>query len=210
LILPNVQLLLVLDLPNQLFMPRGVRARGGRILSFNSRTHDRHVITITVDTLLTPLSQQPQIIAQLIGDALLGDRQCDSIFIVQARWTNSGIKPTTWSNPGTGNGAICLTLCGAGGPRLLGSQLELPLFQIQPNPTTDDVTGIVTANERGHYMLEVATLDGTVITKHELGQLEAGRAYEVAIHVHHLAAGIYWVRLRSPRSIRSVPLVRIP
>ena len=210
LILPNVQLLLVLDLPNQLFMPRGVRARGGRILSFNSRTHDRHIITITVDTLLTPLSQQPQIIAQLIGDALLGDRQCDSIFIVQARWTNSGIKPTTWSNPGTGNGAICLTLCGAGGPRLLGSQLELPLFQIQPNPTTDDVTAIVTANERGHYMLEVATLDGTVITKHELGQLEAGRAYEVAIHVHHLAAGIYWVRLRSPRSIRSVPLVRIP
>jgi hypothetical protein len=59
-------------------------------------------------------------------------------------------------------------------------------------------------------MLEVATLDGTVITKHELGQLEAGRTYEVAIHVHHLAAGIYWVRLRSPSSIRSVPLVRIP
>ncbi len=210
LILSNVQLLLVLDLPNQLFMPRGVRARGGRIQSFNSRTHNRHVITITVDTLLTPLSQQPQVIAQLIGDALLGDRQCDSTFIVQARWTNSGIKPTTWTNPGTGNGALCLTLCGAGGPRLLGSQLELPLFQVQPNPTTDDVTAIVTANERGHYTLEVATLDGTVITKHELGQLEAGRSYEVPIHVHHLAAGIYWARLRSPSSIRLAPLVRIP
>lgn len=209
LVLPNAQLLLVLDVPNQLFMPRGVRARGGRIQSFNSRTRDRHVITITVDTLLAPLSQQPQLIAQLLGDAMLGDRQCDSIFIVQARWTNSGIKPTTWINPGQGNGALCLTLCGAGGPRLLGSELQLPVFQIHPNPTTDDATAIITANERGSYELEVLSLDGIVLAKQALGQLEAGSSYQVALQLDRIASGLYWARLRTPSGVRVEPLVLV-
>lgn len=208
-VLQNVQLLLVLDIPNQLFMPRGVRARGGRIQSFNSRTHDRHVITMTIDTLLAPLSQQPQLIAQLLGDAMLGDRQCDSMFIVQARWTNSGIKPTTWINPSQGNGALCLTLCGAGGPRLLGSELQLPLFQITPNPTTDDATLFITANERGSYELEIISLDGTVLSKQVLGQLEVGYSSQVALRLDRFASGFYWVRLRTPSGMRVIPLVRV-
>ncbi len=209
LVLPNAQLLLVLDVPNQLFMPRGVRARGGRIQSFNSRTHDRHVITLTIDTLLAPLSQQPQLIAQLLGDAMLGDRQCDSMYIVQARWTNSGLKPTTWTNPGQGNGALCLTLCGAGGPRLLGSELQLPLFQILPNPTSDDATAIITANERGSYELEVLSLDGQVLAKHALGLLDAGRSYQIALPLNRLSSGVYWARLRTPSGMRVEPLVRV-
>jgi hypothetical protein len=209
LVLPNTQLLLVVDLPNQLFMPRGVRARGGRILSFNSRTHDRHVITVTIDTLLNPINNQPQLIAQLIGDAMLGDRQCDSVYIVQARWTNSGIKPTTWNNPGQGNGMLCLTLCGAGGPRLLGSQLQLPLMTISPNPATDDVTITIAANERGSYVVELVSADGSRLEEHPLGTLHAGLAYHYTLDLGRYASGLYWVRLWTPSGIRTTPLVRI-
>ncbi len=209
LVLPNAQLMLVVDLPNQIFMPRGVRARGGRIISFNSRTYDRHSITLTVDTLLNPISNQPQVIAQLLGDAMLGDRQCDSAYIVQARWTNSGIKPTTWNNPSLGNGMLCLTLCGAGGPRLLGSQLQLPLLTIAPNPATNDATLTIAANERGEYHIELISPDGTVLQSNSLGMLHAGMAYEYLLNVSNYPTGVYWLRLRTPSTARTLPLIRI-
>jgi len=210
LVLPNVQLLLVLDLPNQIFMPRGVRARGGRILSFNSRTHDRHVITITVDTLLNAINNQPQVIAQLLGDAILGDRQCDSAYIAQVRWTNSGIKPTTWNNPSSGNGMLCLTLCGAGGARLLGSQLQLPLLTVAPNPTSDEATITIAANERGTFAIELVSLDGgAVLAKHAIGTLQAGMAYQYVLDMSRYTTGVYLLRLWTPSGVRTTPLVRI-
>ncbi|MCX8050513.1 MAG: choice-of-anchor D domain-containing protein [Chlorobi bacterium] len=209
LVLPNAQLLLVLDLPNQLFMPTGVRARGGRILSFNSRTHERHNITVTIDTLLVPISNQPQVIAQLIGDAMLGDRQCDSIAIDQARWTNSGIKPTTWLNPGLGNGRLCVTLCGAGGPRLLGSSLQLPLMTVAPNPLEDNAQLTIAPNESGDYRLDLVAADGTVLASTWLGRLSAGSAYEMTFDMSPYAAGAYWFRLRTPSAVRHYPVTRM-
>ncbi|MCS6999588.1 MAG: T9SS type A sorting domain-containing protein, partial [Candidatus Kapabacteria bacterium] len=207
--LPAAQLLLVLDIPNQLFMPTGVRSRAGRIQSFNSRTHDRHIITITVDTLLTMISPQPAVILQLIGDAMLGDRQCDSMFIVNARWTNAGLKPTTWINRGTGNGQLCVTLCGAGGPRLLGSTLELPLLTIQPNPAQESTTVTIAAAERGSYSLEVISLEGTVIDRRELGVLTAGQQYTYSLNLSSVANGVYLLRLKTPTSIVVRPFVRL-
>lgn len=208
-VLPNAQLLLVLDVPNQLFMPTGVQARGGRIQSFNSRNHNRHNITITIDTLLNPLSQEPHVLAQLIGDAMLGDRQCDSIFIIQARWTNSGLKPTTWLNPGGGNGQLCLTLCGAGGPRLLGSELQLPLLQIQPNPVEEVAAVTITANERGFYTLEVRGLDGRALLMEEIGYLSAGISRRVLLNLSSYATGVYWIRLQTPSQSIVQPIIRV-
>ncbi|MCX7929968.1 MAG: choice-of-anchor D domain-containing protein [Chlorobi bacterium] len=209
LMIPNAQLLLVLDVPNQLFMPTGVRARGGRIQSFNSRTHDRHNITITIDTLLAPISSNPQVITQLVGDAMLGDRQCDSVFIVQARWTNTGIKPTTWLNPGTGNGQLCLTLCGAGGLRLLGSTLQLPLLTITPNPATDVVHLTVAPNEQGEYAIELLAADGRIIDRVQIGKLSAGYAYQVSVDMSHYATGTYWCRIYTPSATRHYPMLLI-
>lgn len=208
-VLPNAQLLLVLDIPNQLFMPTGVQARGGRIQSFNSRNHDRHNITITIDTLLNPLSPEPHVIAQLVGDGMLGDRQCDSILIIQAKWTNSGLKPTTWLNPGRGNGQLCLTLCGAGGPRLLGSELQLPLLLIQPHPVEGVATVTITANERGFYTLEIRGLDGRVLLMKEVGHLSAGTTRSVSLDLSCHAAGVYWIRLQTPSQSLIRPILRI-
>jgi hypothetical protein len=80
---------------------------------------------------------------------------------------------------------------------------------ISPNPATDDVTITIAANERGSYVVELVSADGSRLEEHPLGTLHVGLAYHYTLDLGRYASGLYWVRLWTPSGVRTTPLVRI-
>ena len=128
---------------------------------------------------------------------MLGGRECDSIAITKFDWTNSGVRPTNWANPGKGNANYCTIICQANGSRLLGGALTGLTFTISPNPTDDAAIFSLRTVESGKYNVTVLNTTGQVVKQFDF-DAQANRTYEFDQPLSDISNGLYYVRYSSP------------
>lgn len=208
--LPKGQFQTTLDFPYDMFHPKDINAKNhsGRFTNFATPAGGRYLVTLTVDTTLSPISQDSVLLAEIIGDALLGDTECDSIRINSFDWINTGLKPTTWNNKGEGDNKLCTIICKEGNDRLLGSNKALAL-KISPSPVNDGsrtVTMEATSLESGVHSIIMLNATGSEVMRLDFNS-SVGQTHSFTQQLDAVADGLYYIILRSPTQQRTQPLI---
>ncbi len=195
------------DIPADMFHALRIEDAVGRFIP-DPAIGNRQTLTVTVDTLGSPLSPLATKLATISGAAMLGAQECDSLYLVNFSWTNSGVHPTTISNAGQGNGEYCTTFCSVNGKRLLGTS-DVPLqFVLGPNPSSDHFNILLHSVEAGLYRFEFFNETGQCVDRFETHAL-ANRSYEFNRSIASLSSGIYSVRMSTDTRSLTVPVVVI-
>ncbi|MBX7154533.1 MAG: choice-of-anchor D domain-containing protein [Candidatus Kapaibacterium sp.] len=206
--LPQAQFQASIDFPADLFMPNDLNPKaGGVIQNFSPVANGRRSITINIDTTLNPIGPQAALLTEIIGDAMLGDTECDSAFISDIVWKNNGIRPTTWINKDSTGGKICMTICKDGGNRLI-SQSGLGFYLIvSPNPTQGDITIQFATSEKSIHEIVISTAEGKEVEKIVMESVALNQPQTLIKHTDSLANGLYFITLRSATQSKILPLM---
>ncbi len=190
------------SIPADMFHAMRIESAVGRFIPDPNLVGNQQTLEISVDTIANRLSQQPTLIATIAGAAMLGAQECDSVYLVQFAWTNSGPHPTTISNTGLGNGEYCTTICAANGSRLLGTTQSPLQMLLSPNPGSDHLNVQVRSVEAGVYSFELFNETGQVVDQFDLNA-SPNRVYTVDRDLTRLSTGVYSLQLSTQtRSIR--------
>ena len=141
------------------------------------------------------------VIVELLGDMTIGPLDSTDIIFDQAAVT----APNVTSRLLTENGSIKITICQAGGDRLVRRSGRLSV-QVHPNPVSDDGEIVTETYERGRHSLMLITAEGRTIPLNSWDHDASSPVVHHRIPVEALPSGLYQVVLETPSRRRILPL----
>ncbi|MBU3700041.1 MAG: choice-of-anchor D domain-containing protein [Candidatus Kapabacteria bacterium] len=141
------------------------------------------------------------VIAELLGDMTIGPLDSTDVLFEQAAVT----APNVTSRLLTQDGSIKITICEAGGDRLVRRSGRLSV-QIHPNPVADDGEIVTETYERGLHTLTLITAEGRTISLNSWNHDASSPVVHHRIPVEALPSGLYQVVLETPSRRRILPL----
>lgn len=188
----------------RLFLPLSVSR--GKLTSRLDPATDRRIVTVEVSgvdvTAATP------VLVRIIGNALLGSIPSDSLYWRSFTWTAG----TTARIDSAINGFLALTLCEAGGKRLISDTLKTFGLAVLSKPNSAEISLSVATVELGHHSIELFNTSGQSVLTKEWEVTDrgvAGRWQEIPLETMHLASGGYIVVFKSPSKIKTENVVII-
>jgi hypothetical protein len=187
-----------------IFLP--LSASRGKLTTSIDPATDKRIVRIEV-TGLDVTSATP-VLVRIIGNALLGSIESDSL-----KWRgNNGF---TWTAGTTAqidsavNGYLALTLCEAGGKRLISDTLKTFGFKVLTKPATMEVSIAVATVELGTHSVELVNTNGQQVYLKQwevTDRASAGQWQEIALD-SALPSGMYVAVFKSPTKIKTEKLV---
>lgn len=157
------------------------------------------VIEATIPNVQLALNES--VIAELHGDATLGNTDSTSLRFVDAELRVPGITPTVRRV----DGYLTLNICKEGGDRLLERRGSLSVT-ITPNPVFDDIEAFVSTYEAGGHTLSIIDTEGRQYQRIVWNAGTDTVEKRIAIPIRGMASGVYTVLLISPTRSRTYPL----
>lgn len=195
--LTNVSFSAEILIDERLFFPKRVTKGSLKIIPPDKSKSRRNKLIIEGDGIT--VSNSSPLITEIIGDAILGSIEGDSILWGTSafRWT----RGTAARVDSTVDGLLSLTLCEEGGKRLLYDSVFLTQgITILPNPPVHQATTIeVSDAELGSYSLEIYAVNGEKIfmQQWENTQVHTSRK-TIALSLSSVESGYYTIVYRKP------------
>lgn len=195
--LTNVSFSAEILIDERMFFPKRVTKGSLQIIPPDKSKSRRNKLIIEGDGIT--VSNSSPLITEIIGDAILGSIEGDSILWGTSafRWT----RGTAARVDSTVDGLLSLTLCEEGGKRLLYDSVFLTQgITILPNPPVHQATTIeVSDAELGSYSLEIYAVNGEKIfmQQWENTQVHTSRK-TIALSLSSVESGYYTIVYRKP------------
>ncbi|MBM2815416.1 MAG: hypothetical protein HW421_2178 [Ignavibacteria bacterium] len=186
-ILSGFSLSFSIEIDSNIFLP--FRTSSGTIsrLGTNSGTYTVSISSATISNIeLT--------ITELIGPAILGDKESSTVTLYNPIW----IPQPLITKIQTSDGIIISNICKEGGKRLLkpGSPAVL---SVSPNPAGDATLLNIKVLETGEHRLELFDIHGN---KKVLGEwsfpIDNSKELALPVDLSSYASGVYFIVLRTP------------
>ncbi|MCX6147549.1 MAG: choice-of-anchor D domain-containing protein, partial [Candidatus Kapabacteria bacterium] len=173
-----------------IFYPRSVNK--GKILDYKALNG---IVTLRIQTDSTLLTKNESLVAEIVGDALIGNKENSFISLDSVINTQKKLI----SKVDTSIGSISIVICRAGGNRLIDNSKAMSLISM----ANDDIVQ-VEANvlEVGKHTLILFDATGTEIQKYEWEHyINESPIYNFQTRIESLANGAYYWVLRSPNRV---------
>ncbi|MFN4907404.1 MAG: choice-of-anchor D domain-containing protein [Bacteroidota bacterium] len=141
------------------------------------------------------------VIAELLGDMTIGPIDSTDMIFDRAAMA----APNVTSRLRTENGSIAITICEAGGPRLVRRSGRLRV-EVLPNPVAEQGEIVTETYERGMHSLKLISTGGEVAHEISWPHDASSPVVHHRIPVELLTSGLYQVVLETPSRRRIVPL----
>ncbi|MBK9246652.1 MAG: choice-of-anchor D domain-containing protein [Ignavibacteria bacterium] len=186
----------------QIFLPLSV-SRGKLTSTINPISGKRNVV---IDVSGIDVTAATPILVRVRGNALLGSIESDSLTWKKFRWTAG----TTAQVDSTIDGYLALTLCDAGGKRLISDTLKAFGLSIVSSSNSRDVSVSVATVELGKHTIEILNTNGQLIYSNEWEEIDRGNAgvwKEIPIESAGLSSGMYVAVFKTPTKIKTEKIV---
>lgn len=185
-----------------LFYPKSLQ--NGKIL-YQSIVNENYLLGLEINNINLSRLGDEAIIANLVGDVLLGNDTATAIDI-----TRIGIFDTERvQRIDTTNGYLSIKICKEGGNRLLEVHNSPVGIVVTPNPITDDARITLSLIEIGYHKLELYDINGNAIK--EIGcfiiNQSDSKTKELQLNTCDISNGIYLLKLTTPSSYKTAMIV---
>lgn len=181
-----------------LFFPTSIT--NGTIRSIE-RVGNKRVVDFVI-TGIVIRDQVNVVLTEIVGNILLGQNEVSPLIFESVQWRGVGLDSIV-------NGELDITICQAGGQRLLMTSTVLATM-IHPNPTTGNVNIDIQPREVGLHTITMYDVTGTSILQplqfETMLQPNGLPSYQQTVDVSKFATGVYRIVIQTPSEIVSYPL----
>lgn len=176
-----------LTFDQNIFYPKSVNK--GKILEYKAING---MVTLRIQTDSTLLTKNETLIAEVIGDALLGQNE-NSVIILDSI-VNSQKKLI--SKVDTSKGLISIKICRAGGNRLIDNSLAMKLVALEINDYIQLEANVL---EIGKHTIELLDATGSLVQKFDWEHnSNSNKIYNFEIQSDKMSNGAYFLIFKSP------------
>lgn len=156
--------------------------------------------TRAIQLSLPLVSDQDTVLAILRFRAALGDDSTSTLDL--SNLTTD--QPTVTVNERDGLFRL-LDLCYEGGPRLLNPNARVAIRSVAPNPTTHSLEVEIHISESGPTRLDLVDALGNIVDVSAAGVLPTG-THQLHFDLHGIPSGHYFLRLKTPTVVETIPV----
>ncbi|MBI3260297.1 MAG: choice-of-anchor D domain-containing protein [Ignavibacteriae bacterium] len=190
------------EFDKRIFLPLSVNH--GTMTTRIDTLREKRIVTINVDN--ADISKATPIIAEIIGNALLGSVESDSLTWRNFAWTAGTAAQIDALN----NGYLKLTICERGGNRLISDTLRAFGIAARPQPATGELSLSVATVELGQHSVEIVNTSGQQVFHSAWEVTETNRAgiwEEIKMDSTPLPSGMYLAILHTPSKVKTTQVV---
>lgn len=206
-VLENVGFRAEILLDERIFFPK--RTTIGSMTVTKEPNSKKNKIVVQGDGIT--VSNNNAVITEIIGDALLGSIESDSI-----RWGENGFRWTRGTSARVDsikNGFLQSVLCEEGGKRMLyDSVVTLASLIVTPNPIMEDIVSInLNSTELGAYSVVVTSINGEKMFEQRWDkQVLSSEEVVTKVSTERWANGMYFITVHLPSNTlqKSITILR--